>query len=228
MEHINCGWCGTTFVKKNSLHKFCTTACKKKSWRKQNQKPEFPSFITRPNPQKVNIPKTTYAPSPPSYPVDELIKEIKPPVRKVKRIVNSLPSTTAKIDETPEDRLKRIRDIKEQKIMNEVMDAFDKMLVEKRKYETKSGFHSHKQIDKKITKLELKRKKVIRQVDRLNKAIRKYVKKISKDINKGNMTNERAQFKIDSLRKKEVNNLVEIVKNRDWILLWDEDYYFPY
>lgn len=45
MEYINCAWCGQQVLKKNKLHKFCSNPCKKKHWRANNGKPEFPSFI---------------------------------------------------------------------------------------------------------------------------------------------------------------------------------------
>lgn len=226
MQHINCGWCSTTFVKKNSLHKFCSPACKKKSWRKDNSKPEFPTFISKPTQPKTYFEQSSrqsYVTPTPSIPVDEIIEEVKRPVRKVRRIVTQLPVIEKKEPVTSKNPL---RDAKEKKVMDTLMEAFDDMLLAKNKEETELGYHSKKEIAKKIVKLESKRKKVIKQVNKLNAAIRKKVNRISKQINKGIISNSTAQFKIDSIRDEEVKNLVEIVKNRDWILMYDEHYYF--
>lgn len=233
MQHINCGWCGTTFVKKNSLHKFCSPACKKKSWRKENSKPEFPTFIQKPVRTTRQIITTNREPiySPTPAPIEistntDIDKEIDRLERRKRAIVKRNIDKPVVKEKEPIVSKNPLRDAKEKKVMDKVMAAFDEMLIEKRKEEIELGYYKTKQIDKKIVKLELKRAKVIRQVNKLNKAIRKYVKTISKQINKGLVSNSAGQLKIDSIRDKEVSNLVDIVKNRNWILIYDEDYYF--
>jgi len=233
----NCNWCGATFIKKNSVHKFCSSSCKKKSWRKENSKPEFPTFIQKPV-RTTRQPSTTKreyiltpAPIPPTPSIRlgndiDIDKEIERLERRKIAIMQTDEDKPVLKEREPVISKNPLRDAKERKVMDTVMAAFDEMLVQKRKSEIKLGFHSKKEIEKKIIKLEGKRQKVIRQVNKLNKAIRKYVKDISKDINKGRMSNNRGQSKIDKVRDKEVKDLVDIVKNRDWILLYDEDYYF--
>ena len=232
MEYINCGWCGTTFRKKNSLHKFCSSACKKKSWRKANSKPEFPTFIQKP----VETTRRTFTTKrdsifTPTPSVDvstdmDIDKEIERLEQRKKEIIQANNTKPVIVEKKPVISKNPLRDAKEKKVMDTVMAAFDQMLVDKRNKETKLGFYKKKEIDKKIEKLELKREKVIRQVNKLNKAIRKYVKKISKDIESGYISNSTGQSKIDKIRDREVKDLVRIVKNRDWILIWQESYDF--
>lgn len=227
MEYINCGWCGTTIRKKNSLHKFCSSTCKKKSWRKENSKPEFPTFISKPVETKrhtIPINRESVLPSTPSVEIDRGIEQIKKPVRRVRRIVTASPATEEKEPVTSKNPL---RDAKEKRVMDTLMQAFDKMLENKRKIELQLGVDSKKEIEKKIAKLESKRKKIVKQANKLNMAIRKKVKRISKQINKGVISNDRGQREIDKIRDREVRKLVEVIKNRDWILIYDEDYYFP-
>lgn len=230
----NCDWCGESFIKKNSVHRFCSSSCKKKSWRKENSKPEFPTFIQKP----VRATRQTFTtkresiltpPPTPSIRVGndiEIDKEIERLELRKLAIMQTNEDKPVFKEKEPVISKNPLRDAKEKKVMDTVMTAFDQMLIQKRKSEIKLGFHSKKEIEKKIIKLEGKRQKVIRQVNKLNKAIRKYVKDISKDINKGRMSNARGQSKIDKVRDKEVKDLVDIVKKRDWILLYDEDYYF--
>lgn len=233
MQQANCNWCGATFIKKNSVHKFCSSSCKKKSWRQANNKPEFPTFIQKPvktTRQTITTNRQpVYTPTPPRIKAStdiDIDKEIERLEQRKKQIVQASNTNTVLIEKKPVVSKNPLRDAKEKKVMDTVMAAFDEMLVEKRKEETKLGFHKKKQIDKKIEKLELKREKIIKQVNKLNKAIRKYVKKISKDIESGYISNSSGQSKIDKIRNREVKDLVRIVKNRDWILIWQEDYDF--
>jgi len=233
MQQANCNWCGAIFIKKNSVHKFCSSSCKKKSWRQANNKPEFPTFIQKPvrttRQTFTTNRQSVYSPTPPpidvsgNIEIDKQIERLEQRKREIEQANNTKPVL---IEKEPVVSKNPLRDAKEKKVMNTVMAAFDQMLVDKREEETKLGFYKKKQIDKKIEKLELKREKVIKQVNKLNKAIRKYVKKISKDIESGYISNSTGQFKIDKVRDREVKDLVRIVKNRDWILIWQEGYDF--
>jgi hypothetical protein len=156
----------------------------------------------------------------------DIDKEIERLEQRKKEIIQANNTKPVIVEKKPVISKNPLRDAKEKKVMDTVMAAFDQMLVDKRNKETKLGFYKKKEIDKKIEKLELKREKVIRQVNKLNKAIRKYVKKISKDIESGYISNSTGQSKIDKIRDREVKDLVRIVKNRDWILIWQESYDF--
>jgi len=226
IEYIECGWCRETIVKKNSLHKFCSAKCKKKSWRNNNNKPEFPDFIPKRN-RKPATPLITEQ----KLKEPTIITKSESPTRlKRKPVRNDSPINESVIDESKKEELvvseNTERDIKERKVIDTLIAAFDDMLARQIKKEVKQGFSTQKEIDKEIMKLESKRVKVIRQGNKLNKAIRKYVKKISKKIMSGKISNSEGQIRIDTIRNKEVKKLCKIIRNRSWIMIYKEDYKF--
>lgn len=227
MQQDNCNWCGASFIKKNSVHKFCSPSCKKKSWRKENKKPEFPSFITTSIPPKreaiINHVNPVYYEPTPSPDVNQIINELETPKRDIKRARKLAPTQEKKELTTSKNPL---RDEREKKVMDALMNEFDRMLSAAKNELEKSELYSTKKIEIKIRKLESKRAKVIKQGNKLNKAIRRYVKKVSKDVESNRISNHFGQKKIDIVRKKEVDILVDIIKRREWIFLFQKEYYF--
>lgn len=67
-KNNSCEWCSNPFKKKSSVHKFCSSTCRKKANRKKNGEPLVPSFINArkkayPLPYKVPISKVGYSTS---------------------------------------------------------------------------------------------------------------------------------------------------------------------
>lgn len=207
MNYINCLWCGTTVVKKNVDHKFCTTKCRKKSWRQDNNKPEYPTFIQSPANNILPNPK----------PRLEIKKEqFKRPVTHVYQKVEQI---TAVDKKEPVLRSNSTLNPKEQRVIDTVNEVFDNMIIKKRKEEKKKGFYSKKEIDKTIRKLESKRIKVIRRANKINGDIRREIRVLSKKVIKGYMTTRQAQMKIDKIRNRKVKELSKIISKCEWLLL---------
>lgn len=207
MNYINCLWCGTTVVKKNVDHKFCTTKCRKKSWRQDNNKPEYPTFIQSPANNILPNPK----------PRLEIKKEqFKTPVTQVYQKVEQMATVDKKDPVSPSNS-----DVnqKEQRVIDTVNEVFDNMIIKERKKEKKIGLYSKKEIDKTIRKLESKRGKVIIRAKKINSDIRKEVKVLSKKIIKGYMTPSQAQMKIDKIRNRKIKELSKIISKCEWLLL---------
>lgn len=184
MEHINCGWCSTTFVKKNSLHKFCSPSCKKKSWRKENQKPEFPTFITK------------------TQPIEEPLEVTMERARRMLANTESKPIAKKTIIRTVQpvqqiiDQLNEESQGKEKKVLttpkNRYLNKFDSMLdeiIENERFRLDdSNIYSKKSANKKIKKdWENHRPTIHKALKRIEKRLsnkEKQMNKVSKIVRK--------------------------------------------
>jgi len=185
MQHSNCGWCGTTFVKKNRLHKFCSSSCKKKSWRKQNGKSEYPTFITKSKPLE---PVKT-------QPIEEPLEVTMERARRMLMNTESKPiakKTTIRTVEPVQqiiDQLNKESQGKEKEVIrtpkNRYLNKFDSMLDEIIKNERfrldDSNIYSKKSANKKIKKeWENNRPAIHKALERIEKQLSKKEKQMNK------------------------------------------------